>query len=306
MKKKVKTGTWSVIANPKAGKGKSVTYLKTINHFCHNRNLKCRILKSSTYEIAYNSVIEDIKAGIRTFIAVGGDGTLNCVVNAVMSKRDVRGIKLCLIPCGSGNDFAKALNINDSPEKLLQKLFDNELKRVDVGKITCCKEVRFFINSFGIGLDAETALVASKIHFLRGIARYMTALVIALFKFRNIPIAIRTYNDLFRAKVLLMAVGNTRYCGGGFQLTPDAVCDDGLFDICLAQEVSFKRLFSIFPKLLKAEHMREKEVTMKRSSIIQVKSKFALPVYYDGEIYRTKPNEILSIYNLCKKLSIVV
>ena len=306
MKTKQKTSTWSVVANPKAGKGKSVTHLKTISHFCQNRNLKYRILKSCNYQEAYNSIIEDIKSGIRTFIAVGGDGTLNCVVNAVMSKRDVSGIRICLIPSGSGNDFAKALNIGESTEILLQKLFDNETRKIDVGKIVCNKEVHFFINSFGIGLDAQTALIASKIHFLRGIARYMTALVIALFKFKNIPVAIRTYNDLFRAEILLMAVGNTQFCGGGFKLTPDAMPDDGLFDICLAQNVSFKRLLAIFPKLLKAEHVREKEVSMKRSSIIQVKSKYSLPVYYDGEIYRTKPDKILSIYNLCKKLSIVV
>jgi len=95
---------------------------------------------------------------------------------------------------------------------------------------------------------------------------------------------IRIDHKTLNSEYLMVTIGNGKYCGSGFRITPDAKANDGVFDICLIEKVNRRRLLKLLPSAIKGKHLGEPEVAIKQSSFVEIKTDTKIPVYFDGEI----------------------
>lgn len=217
--------------------------------------------------------------------SVGGDGTLNEVVNGIAEGK----CKLGIIPTGSGNDFYRTL-----------KEAQNENVRLDLGKVNG----RYFINIASVGMDAETCNNANKIKSkIKLHSSYYLALIHTFLTFKSKSLKLKIDKNVYAGDYIIAAICNGKYYGGGFKIAPVASFDDNHFDIYLVSKASKFKLIKILASLLKSEHEKYNEVRKYTGKNITITSENNLIVNIDGEITISKNIEIemiedaLIIYN---------
>ncbi len=217
--------------------------------------------------------------------SVGGDGTLNEVVNGIAKGK----CKLGIIPTGSGNDFYRTL-----------KEAQTENVRLDLGKVNG----RYFINIASVGMDAETCNNANKIKSkIKLHSSYYLALIHTFLTFKSKSLKLKIDKNVYAGDYIIAAICNGKYYGGGFKIAPVASFDDNQFDIYLVSKASKFKLIKILLALLKSEHEKYNEVRKYTGKNITITSENNLIVNIDGEITVSKNIEIemiedaLIIYN---------
>ena len=217
--------------------------------------------------------------------SVGGDGTLNEVVNGIAEGK----CKLGIIPTGSGNDFCRTL-----------KEAQTENVRLDLGKVNG----RYFINIASVGMDAETCNNANKIKSkIKLHSSYYLALIHTFLTFKSKSLKLKIDKNVYAGDYIIAAICNGKYYGGGFKIAPVASFDDNQFDIYLVSKAGKLKLIKILLALLKSEHEKYNEVRKYTGKNITITSENNLIVNIDGEITISKNIEIemiedaLIIYN---------
>lgn len=217
--------------------------------------------------------------------SVGGDGTLNEVVNGIAKGK----CKLGIIHTGSGNDFYRTL-----------KEAQTENVRLDLGKVNG----RYFINIASVGMDAETCNNANKIKSkIKLHSSYYLALIHTFLTFKSKSLKLKIDKNVYAGDYIIAAICNGKYYGGGFKIAPVASFDDNQFDIYLVSKASKFKLIKILLALLKSEHEKYNEVRKYTGKNITITSENNLIVNIDGEITISKNIEIemiedaLIIYN---------
>lgn len=217
--------------------------------------------------------------------SVGGDGTLNEVVNGIAEGK----CKLGIIPTGSGNDFYRTL-----------KEAQTENVRLDLGKVNG----RYFINIASVGMDAETCNNANKIKSkIKLHSSYYLALIHTFLTFKSKSLKLKIDKNVYAGDYIIAAICNGKYYGGGFKIAPVASFDDNQFDIYLVSKAGKLKLIKILLALLKSEHEKYNEVRKYTGKNITITSENNLILNIDGEITISKNIEIemiedaLIIYN---------
>ena len=217
--------------------------------------------------------------------SVGGDGTLNEVVNGIAEGK----CKLGIIPTGSGNDFYRTL-----------KEAQTENVRLDLGKVNG----RYFINIASVGMDAETCNNANKIKSkIKLHSSYYLALIHTFLTFKSKSLKLKIDKNVYAGDYIIAAICNGKYYGGGFKIAPVASFDDNQFDIYLVSKAGKLKLIKILLALLKCENEKYNEVRKYTVKNITITSENNLIVNIDGEITISKNIEIemiedaLIIYN---------
>lgn len=217
--------------------------------------------------------------------SVGGDGTINEVVNGIAEGK----CKLGIIPTGSGNDFYRTL-----------KEAQNENVRLDLGKVNG----RYFINIASVGMDAETCNNANKIKSkIKLHSSYYLALIHTFLTFKSKSLKLKIDKNVYAGDYIIAAICNGKYYGGGFKIAPVASFDDNQFDIYLVSKAGKLKQIKILLALLKSEHEKYNEVRKYTGKNITITSENNLIVNIDGEITISKNIEIemiedaLIIYN---------
>ena len=231
---------------------------------------------------------EDIR-----LVVVGGDGTINNVLNGI---RNFDRVALAVIPTGSGNDFARGLGIAKDPVAALQDILGDKgeepvVRRIDLGKVTWEGGERVFGISAGAGLDAlvcKQALtsrlknVLNKINMGQMIYSLLT--VKDLFTMKYIKgRAVLGGAEMFLDKMIFLAAMNFSCEGGGVPMAPDACSDDGVLSVCLAAGVPKLRTFLCFPRLLAAKHQNLKGFTLRDCADLKLEFEIPVVVHADGE-----------------------
>jgi YegS/Rv2252/BmrU family lipid kinase len=299
---------YSFVVNPNAGKGKGEKVLRQLKAQLAERKLDAKIFLTEksghATELARNAPSEIV-------VAVGGDGTVNEVANALVGSAKTLGI----IPAGSGNDLIKSLDIPADFAGAFAQIITGKTKHIDCATVNCKQwqkdsnagnsHERYFVNGVGIGFDAAVAERTNKIKFLRGTAVYVLAVFQTLGKYKSPNFTVSLDSNLYESHNLLIAIGNGRCAGGGFYLTPQAKIDDGLLDVCLIDEMSIPRILSLMPKVMKGKHYNVDGVTMKLAKEISVRAEQPFYVHADGEIVGRNVNEV-SIRAIEKGLNVIV
>lgn len=233
-------------------------------------------------------------------VAVGGDGTVHEVVSGlVKSGTDAR---LGVIPVGTGNDFAKMLEIPRKPKAALAALSNGRARRVDYGRVRWeggdGGGEATFINVAGTGIDASVAEAAAGFRFLTGTPRYLAAVIQTLQGWNAPDMAVQIsengrMRDLQSGEHLLVIVGNGRCAAGGFYLTPAARIDDGRLDVCAIRSAPLRRILAIIPGVIRGgRHVREPEVMAEQAEKITVTSIQPLPIQADGEVLTDRATKV--------------
>jgi diacylglycerol kinase (ATP) len=232
---------WLVIVNPNAGNGKGKKDWETISALLKKEGLPFTVKFTEHKCHAIIFAIEGVSAGFRKIITVGGDGTLNEVVNGVFTNNicPTKDISLALIPVGTGNDWGRMFGIPLDYEKAVKIIRDNKLLLHDVGLVSYYngteKKDRYFINIAGLGFES---VVVRKTNFQKdkghgGKLIYLYNLLTSLLSYNNTRAEIIIDGEKINADVFSINVGNGRYCGGGMRQTPNALPDDGILDVTI-------------------------------------------------------------------------
>ncbi|WP_425539095.1 diacylglycerol/lipid kinase family protein [Microaceticoccus formicicus] len=266
------------IINPIAGSGRALNYREKIADYLNGTDIKYEIVltESSGHatEIAKATAFEDFD----TVVAVGGDGTVKEVAKG-LAFGDVR---LGIMPAGTGNDAVKSLNISRNFEESMYSIIYGEEKLVDIG----IAGENIFLNVLSVGFDAEVVKYTDMVKkHIKGKFAYYLGLIMAFTRYKNKELEIYAEEGRYKGGVLLAAIGNGNYYGGGFNILPLAEMNDGLLDVCIGNDMSKISIIRIFIELLKGVHLENREkVVYFRAKSVTIKPKDYIELNIDGEI----------------------
>jgi len=270
-------GPYLFIVNPVAGKNRGEKMIDHIKEICLQRQVSFDLVVTEDIGGGTVAMEQTIHLPYRTYVAVGGDGTVNEVMNGLQGTDKHLGI----IPCGTGNDFARSLKLPKDPVEALGQLLDGGVVEIDLGQVND----HFFINIASIGLDAEIAEYTNRIKkWLKGTYAYIVALINVLVSYCPMTVQLATGDEVKEYRVMLLALCNGNYYGGGMEIAPGAKVDDGLLDICLIKAMSKLKLLLVFPTVFKGTHTAFREVEIFRRREMTISSDTPFKINVDGEI----------------------
>ena len=224
-------------------------------------------------------VKEAVAEGCQRLVAGGGDGSINEIVNAIMQLPAAERPELAVLPLGTANDFAMACGIPAEPSEALALA-----QTIDARPVDCAKaNDRYFMNiaSGGFGALVTTNTPVALKNFLGGGAYTLSGMVQAL-NFTPYQGEIKLPNEMFAGHVIVGAVCNGRQAGGGQQLAPDALIDDGLLDIVGLSQFPVEAVSDVIAGLMGEEHTGT-YVARHRVPWAEWSSEQIMPINLDGE-----------------------
>lgn len=278
--------TWFLIVNPSSGSSRFTKVWSNIQSELNKLNIDYdfAFTKSSKDEIRI--VKSALKNGFQKLIVVGGDGTLHHVLNGIFKQNTIRTnqIKLGIIPIGTGNDWIKTYNIPNSIQKAIAVINNDKTATQDVGLIHNNSTKEYFINVAGIGYDGY---VVQKLQHLKklGSISYLISGLYGLLFYKKSNYIIKTPNETYTSKCLMVLFGICSYSGGGMKMTKDANPNDGLLDVTIAKDFSFFDLVFNLPKIYNGKIIHHsKVINLKTDKINVIDNKQESLIEADGEL----------------------
>jgi len=240
--------------------------------------------------------------GWPTIVAVGGDGTVNEVINGVLADNSSQhSPQIGIIPTGTANDFANVLQLPQEINAACQRIVIGNTKKIDVGQVNG----HYFVNNSAIGLEAVVTVTQNKIRWIHGIPRYVMAALKCIVGAKPWDVRIDWPQGTYEGSIVLVSVGNSNRTGGVFYMTPKAVIDDGLIDFVYGMGMHRWQMVLLMPKLFWGSHIHHSLVVSKQTTSLKIKTNPPSPIQADGEIIATAATEIK--YNIKpKRLEVIV
>ena len=237
---------------------------------------------------AENFSREAVDSGCDHIVAAGGDGTLNAVINGIGER--ISDVSVGLIPLGTGNDFARSLNLPKDVDASIELIERRQTRQIDLVRVTSdC--TRYFVNVSGGGfsgivdekLTPEMKTTWGPLAYLRGAAEALPELC-----------AYRTEMLLDDSEQMAMylynvILANGRYVAGGIPIAPEAVIDDGLLDIILIPERPAAQIALLMGQILLGEHLTNEALVFRRAAKLAVNSHPGMWFNVDGELVGNEP-----------------
>jgi diacylglycerol kinase (ATP) len=228
----------------------------------------------------------------------GGDGTVHRYLPDLVRLQ----LPVLVIPCGSGNDFARSLGLRRTRDALAAwKKFTfngSNVRTIDLGIITPLSDPaqrsHYFCCVGGVGLDAEVARRANRLpRWLRAHGGYTLSLLPTMFQFA--PISMKVTCDGGPAQAgptILAAFANAPTYGSGMKIAPRAQLDDGQLDLCIIGDIEPFKLFCRFPAIYFGNHLKMPQVKYLQTASLRIDTEQPLDVYADGEYVCKTPIEV--------------
>lgn len=228
--------------------------------------------------------------GFDIIIAVGGDGTLNEVVNGLCEQH--YRPKLGVIPAGTTNDFARALNIPLDIKGALNVITSGETLPIDVGKVN----EHYFINIAGGGELTEVSYeVPSRLKTVLGQLAYFMKGIEMLPFIKPVQTKIEYDDHVYEGKIMLFLVGNTNSVGGFEKLAPDAVIDDGYFDLLILKESNIAEFIRVASLALRGAHLESDQLIHAKAKHVTVTPESNMQLNIDGEFGGMLPGQFRNL-----------
>lgn len=278
-----------LIANPVSGNDSAAENIILINEKLRENfgfldiclTLKAGDAEKMAEQAARDGIYEYIFAG-------GGDGTLNEVINGIAKVEGAfERIVVGLIPLGTGNDFADALGLSEDIETALDTLNKKQIKAVDFGKVND----HFFINVSAGGFIAEVSdAVNPQLKSFAGKLAYLLGGAQVIMNYEPVKTKISFTNEngqerAEEAEVQMFAVCNSRLVGGGRQIAPDAIIDDGLFDVCIVKSMSTVEFLGLLTTFQSGTHVENENVEYFRAKSVELNFERETKANADGEVF---------------------
>ena len=236
-----------------------------------------------------------VLAGARRVVVVGGDGTLNEVVNGLIADdTPLEDVELGILPVGTASDFARALGIPRDPlAAAIHLMRQAQPQPLDIGRIACVrggeKVTRYFANIAGLGFDGEVADRVNRAGKSSGTLVYQTMLLRSLAAYQNKHITMTLDGQSTEGVMNSVIVCNARYFGGGMFIAPNARWDDGLFDVILLGDFGKLEVVLNMPRLYRGTHLTHKKVTELRAREVHVEAQERMFLQAEGELVGEAP-----------------
>ena len=231
-------------------------------------------------------------------IVVGGDGTINEVVNGMMQGPKLAGssCKLGIINCGSGADFVRSLYPTARPPQNINALLQGPARLVDLGLARFRDSAgqwqeRYFINESSIGISSAVVknLSATLKRVHPGIAFAFAALTqLGAYPGFKVNLVIDSGPEI-EEKIIGLAMANGRFAGGGMQLAPEAVLDDGVLDVIRVRDMTFIQRLNTFLKIYSGKHIHSRGTVAAKARQISIQTNVPIPLELDGELVGSTP-----------------
>jgi YegS/Rv2252/BmrU family lipid kinase len=289
---------WFIIVNPNAGKKKGKQDWPGITRLLAEAGIEYLSFFTEHRGHAIELTKKYIRTGFRKFIVVGGDGTLNEVVNGIFSQNHMEpsGIILGMIPVGTGNDWCRMFHIPHDYEAAIRVIKENKQFVQDTGIMEYVdhegnKAKRYFVNIAGMGFDA---MVAEKTNKDKDLGKgnplsYYINIFTSLFSFQITKTKIITDDHEFKAEVFSMTAAIGQFNGGGMKQAPKACPDDGLLDLTIIRKIGKFKVIRNVINLLDGSFVKLPEVSEFRTSGILIESTPDLYAETDGESMGKSP-----------------
>ncbi len=301
---------YKIIANPVSGRGAGERSIPLIEQTLRGHHLNFDLVRTERPGHAIELARQACADGYEVVVAAGGDGTANEVLNGLMSaKSSDRAAAMGVLCVGRGNDFAFGAGVPVSVEDGCRALAQGQRRTIDVGHVVggLYPEGRYFGNGVGVGFDAVVGFVAAKMKRLTGFASYVVAALQTMFLYYRAPqVRIECDDQTLTLSALMVSVMNGRRMGGGFMMGPQAQPDDGLFDVCIAEQVNQARILMLIPKFMSGTQGAQPSVRMLRARRVVVTAlQGTLPAHADGETLCTE-GRALALQVLPRQIDVII
>lgn len=265
----------ALLVNPTSGGGRGARIGAAVAARLTEAGLTVRVLTGRDADESSDLAHGVVAEGSDALVVVGGDGMVHLGLQAVGGT----DIPFGVIPAGSGNDFARALDIPLKDEAgaadVIVKAWE---RKIDLGRA----ESEWFGCVVAAGFDARVNDRANRMRWPRGRMRYNLAMVAELGVFRPVPYVIELDGVRWETSAMLVTIGNSSSYGGGMKVTPDARLDDELLDVMVVKPISKARLLRVFPKVYSGAHVALPYVEVRRARRVHVEAPDII-AYADGE-----------------------
>lgn len=277
-----------VIVNPTAGGGRAARLVPWVTEQLAAAGAGRPFVTSRAGE-AVDLAAAAVADGAERVIAVGGDGTVQEVVNGLIASDGARAT-LGIVPVGSGNDLARSLGLPRASAQAWDVAVGRTARALDVAKARGGGGERWFASAGGIGFDAQVAAaMATRSGWQRGPAGYLLTTLSELRRFANRRVTLILDGIASDHDVLFVALANGAYYGGGMRIAPDARPDDGLLDICVVGDISRRTAIRQLPNLYRGTHVRHPAVSLARARRVSIEGDPKTLVHLDGEPFGGLP-----------------
>lgn len=227
--------------------------------------------------------------GFELVLALGGDGTNSVVLNALCQLEAQSELIFATLPFGTGRDWARTLNLPEESTTMLEWLAHATPQPVDIGRVTLDGQRSWFLNVASVGISGA---IAPRLNAKR-VKRpwmFLTATVQALFNYEPSPIQVIVDGQLWQeGSFFLAAVGNGRFFGRGMKICPDAVINDGLFDVVLVESMPRLRALTALPSVFTGSHLKRDDVHVCQARHVRLQGiERAMQLEMDGEPYEAQ------------------
>ncbi|MFZ5899414.1 MAG: diacylglycerol/lipid kinase family protein [Bacillota bacterium] len=278
------------IINPASGGGRTRKAWPALSRKMRELGICFDQLDTDAPGAGRSAAEKGIATGYRRLIAVGGDGTVNEIVNAMMTT-GAASVELAVIPMGTGKDLGRSLGIPHDLLAAARLLQTGTARKLDVGFIECtgmdkqpCR--RYFLNVADVGLGAETAQRVNRTgKNLGGFLSFFYGALVTLILYRQKPVQWTVDGLETRSLDLtIAALGNCRYFGGGMHVAPRARPDDGLLDFIALGRQNKTGILKNLMRVYKGTHLQDSSLVYVQCREVSLMSKEPVLIEADGEV----------------------
>ena len=278
-----------LIVNPVAGAGKTAKKWPQIMGLLQNMGLNFEHDITEAPGHARELAKAAAEKGYELVVSVGGDGTINEVVNGLYDTGNMAEVTLGIIATGTGHDYIRTIGIPWAYQEACKCLQNPGKFAADLGVVEYFSGgqmvKRLFVNFAGLGFDAEVVKTTTqKYKALSSTASYLTGLFAALFFYQNKKVILTMDGEATERKVCTVLVSNGKYGGGGMLAAPEADLTDGLLDVLIIGNISKPDLLWSLPRVYKGTHLTHPKVSLKKAREVEIQSTEAISLQADGEL----------------------
>jgi len=305
---------WFVLHNPSSGGWKGQRdwprIIKLLNDFNFSFVTKKTKYKSHALEI----IKEALQQNFKKFIVIGGDGSLNETVNAILNfdKQSAEDCVIGYLPVGTGNDWAKTMKIPvNNYKQSLQIILNNKVLRQDVGVVTCQSEgkplQRYFLNIASIGFGGAVTKRLEKLRkkgIKTGKLVYLLSVLRGMFSYKAQQLKFNFNNQAKDSKLYFGAVSICKFFGGGMQPAPHAHPADNLFDLTIVDKLNPYQVIRSLSNFYKGKIEQYKQVNFYKTNHLEVSNTIRpLLIETDGEFVGETPARFSLLAN---KINVII
>ena len=290
-----------MIVNPVAGSGRGLIDFPHISRLLRNNDVQHDAVFTEHKYHATELTVSAASAGYRRIIVVGGDGTLNEVVNGLFIQKSVepKEILLAVIAVGTGNDWVRTFGIPEHYSEAIRAIREGHSFLQDVGTVTYTEshytQTRYMANVAGLGFDAH---VISNFNHQKRKGRkgrwiYPYSILKSYFSYKSSGTVITVDGKvIFKDLLFSTAVGICKYNGGGIQQLPNAVADDGLLDLTIIRPIHWWHIVFRLRKLFNGRIYQIGHVIHAQGRSVKIVSAPDIMLETDGELFGGTPVEM--------------